>query len=123
MLGKKLGSILKGVYARDQFPSLKTYAPACYVINTKPSNSPGEHWLAIYMRHNRTTVYFDSFGFPPDQMSIIKFLQKHTTRWTYSTKMIQNPSQWCVASIVLCFYYMFIDLKVYVIFLVCLIAT
>ena len=64
-LKKKLGHVFKGVYARDQLAALKTQSPACYVVNTHPITSPGEHWIAIYVTNNRNGVYFDSFGLAP----------------------------------------------------------
>ena len=89
ILSKKLGSIFKGVYTRDQLLSLKMRVPT-YVFNTKPGNSPGEQWFAVYVCHNRTAVYFDSFGLPTDQMTFVKCLKKHTVKWIYSMKMLQN---------------------------------
>ena len=103
ILSKQVGSIVKGMYARDQLLSLKMCAPSCYVINTKPSSLSGEHWLAVYVRHDQTAVYFDSVGFPPDQTTIIKFLKKHTVKWIYSRKCFKIRSRLCVERIVLCF--------------------
>ena len=91
ILSKKLGSIFKGAFAREQHPSLKICTPACYVIHTKPSISPDKHGLAVYVCRNWTAVYFFWFGFPPDHTEIIKLLQKHATKWPCSTKMFQTP--------------------------------
>jgi len=36
----------------------------CFVLNTHPSGSPGEHWLAFFFNANTHELeYFDSFGF------------------------------------------------------------
>ena len=91
ILKKKLGRVFKGVYAIDQIAGLKPSAPAAYVINTKPISSSGEHWMAVYITSNRKAVYFDSFGRQPCRSQIIKFLKKHSTKWTFSRKIIQNP--------------------------------
>ena len=80
ILNKKFGTVFKGAYARDQFSSLNTCVSAYYVVNTKPIASPGEHWGTIYVPRNRTDVNFDSFGFPPDHMDVIRFLQVYTTK-------------------------------------------
>ena len=91
ILKKKLGRVFKGVYAIDQIARLKPIVPAAYVINTKPITSPGEHWIAVYITVNGKAVYFDSFGRRPHHPQIIRFLKKHTTKWTFSRKIIQNP--------------------------------
>ena len=91
ILKKKLGYVFKGVYAIDQIAGLKPSAPAAYVINTKPITSFGEHWLAVYVTSNRKAVYFNSFGRPPRHSQIVSFLKKHSTKWTFSRKIIQNP--------------------------------
>ena len=91
ILKKKLGGVFKGVYAIDQIARLKPIVPAAYVINTKPITSPGEHWIAVYITVNGKAVYFDSFGRRPHHPQIIRFLKKHTTKWTFSRKIIQNP--------------------------------
>jgi hypothetical protein len=37
----------------------------CFILNTDPSDAPGEHWLAFYYNCNTHKLeYFDSFGFP-----------------------------------------------------------
>ena len=56
ILKKKLGRVFKGVHALDQIARLKPRAPAAYVFNTKPSTSPGEHWVAVYVMTNRKAV-------------------------------------------------------------------
>ena len=91
ILKKELGQVFKGVRASGQIASLKPRVPAAYVFNMKPSTNPGEHWVAVYIMSNRKAVYFDSFGFQPQQPQIITFLNKHTTKWNFSRKMIQNP--------------------------------
>ena len=91
ILKKELGHVFKGVYALDQVPNLKPRIPAAYVFNTKPSASPGEHWVAVYIMANRKAVYFDSLGFQPRHTQIIMFLNKHAGKWTFSRKTIQNP--------------------------------
>ena len=49
----------------ERHPQLDVTQRYCFVLNTHPSGSPGEHWLAFFF--NPTTQkleYFDSFGFP-----------------------------------------------------------
>ena len=91
ILKNELRRVFKGVYALDQITRLRPRPPAAYVFNTKPSTTPVEHWVAIYIMSNRKAVYFDSLGFQPRHIQIITVLNKHTTKWTSSRKMIQNP--------------------------------
>jgi hypothetical protein len=35
------------------------------VINTDPSNRPGEHWVALWISPTGRVYWFDSYGFPP----------------------------------------------------------
>ena len=49
-----------GCFASDLLPTLtKTL-----IINTKPSNMKGEHWVALVLKKKKC-FYFDSFGVPP----------------------------------------------------------
>jgi hypothetical protein len=41
----------KGTYPRDMLPTINRL-PACVVINTDPSNEPGEHWVAVFIDRN-----------------------------------------------------------------------
>ncbi len=57
---------LLGVFPSDREPSPTSTDkyPCCYVLNTDPSNMPGEHWLAFYCASPASrTEYFDSLGF------------------------------------------------------------
>ena len=57
-MGKELfGELFQGVFASDdKRPRRKK--DCCYIINTKPRHSGGEHWMAV--GPNGTT--YDSFG-------------------------------------------------------------
>ena len=62
-----------GTFACDLLPS-RFKKPALFVVNTDPSNRPGEHWIALFINSNGKGEYFDSFGLPPLNENIIKFL-------------------------------------------------
>ena len=55
-----------GCFPEDDLPSLpkklKLYSKSL-IINTKPSNDKGEHWVAIII-HKQKCFYFDSFSLP-----------------------------------------------------------
>ena len=51
-----------GMLAIDELPHLKR--GKMYVVNTKPVDHPGEHWIVIDWTKKRPYL-FDSFGNPP----------------------------------------------------------
>ena len=54
-----------GVFSSNTLPRKKlTRLPAALVCNTKPSNHPGEHWIALYLTESHLE-YFCSFGSNP----------------------------------------------------------
>jgi len=58
--------VYAGALPRDVFAD--TFDPnekRLYVINTHPSDKPGEHWLALYNKPDEA-VFFDSYGLPLD---------------------------------------------------------
>lgn len=60
------GTDFLGVLACDQLPKHGVYKyPAMFIVNTQPSNMPGEHWLYCgYTTKHRQGYFFDSFGNP-----------------------------------------------------------
>jgi hypothetical protein len=79
-----------GVFPSDQLPKTVSVFPACFIINTDPASQPGSHWVAIYVDSKEFGEYFDSYGKPPDVMSIVKFLNENCRSWHYNTKRIQG---------------------------------
>lgn len=54
-----------GVLASDQLPRVPVRDVASMmIVNTHPSNQPGEHWLAIYITDDGIGRFYDSFGNP-----------------------------------------------------------
>ena len=76
---------LRGVYPVDQLPKRKLCGG--YVINTDNHDEPGEHWVAVFVTKRRTD-YFDSYGFPPTDERILKFIG---SRAYYNRKTLQSP--------------------------------
>lgn len=48
-----------GVFARSEFPE-KPLLPGAYVVNT--ADSPGEHWILLYVTFNNDVELYDSLG-------------------------------------------------------------
>ena len=81
----------QGVYATDALPKFVYSYPAAYIINTHPKKKPGEHWVAIYFNSKRKSIYFDSYGFPPRNRSVVKFLKRNCVTWSFSDRVLQHP--------------------------------
>jgi hypothetical protein len=80
----------KGVYPSDKLPYNKKF-PLNIIVNTDPSDRPGQHWVAISITRSGCGYYFDSFGRQPTVPSIIAFLRrKCKTRFSYNTQQLQN---------------------------------
>lgn len=80
----------KGVYSSDNLP-YDEELPLNIIVNTDPSNRPGEHWVAISINKNGKGEYFDSFGLPPLVPSIKKFLySKCNNGCFYNNVQLQN---------------------------------
>jgi hypothetical protein len=61
-----------GEFPMDQLPTLQ---PGAYIINTDDSDGPGQHWLAVYVDDD-IVEYFDSYGLPPCDSRLERFLGK-----------------------------------------------
>ena len=50
-----------GAFAYDEIPQRLKDVPFSFIVNTSPSNMPGDHWIA--MVYDKQTFYFlDSYG-------------------------------------------------------------
>ena len=87
-----------GVWPSDQLPLLKRgfKLPAYFIVNTDPSDQPGEHWLALTLEKGGEATFFDSFGISPDSgfypQSILKFLNKYSQNIKYHVGQLQDHS-------------------------------
>ena len=77
-----------GCFASDLLPSFPNSFPKTLIINTKPSNMKGEHWVALVLKKKKC-FYFDSFGVPILNDDILQFLQDYY-KVTYSDVCIQS---------------------------------
>lgn len=96
-----------GTYPSDLLPKITKF-PAALILNTDPSNKPGQHWVAVYIKRNGVGEYFDPFGLQPLMNEFINFLDNNCPNgWTFNDNTIQginsiNCGRFC---------YMFIILK------------
>ena len=81
----------RGVFACNQLPKQHLPRPSVLVVNTDPSDKPGQHWVGIYIDQNGVGEYFDSYGQPPKVLQITRFLQKNTKHCIYNARHLQGP--------------------------------
>ena len=77
-----------GCFPSNKIPSLPT-TPCTIIINTAKSGHPGDHWVALHLRHD-VSFYFDSFGFPVIEDDIFNFLKKYYKKIIYNQICIQD---------------------------------
>jgi len=58
-----------GVYSKDQLPpSQELIRTKFYIVNMQDHDEgEGTHWVVFYYNKPLTSIYFDSFGFPPPE--------------------------------------------------------
>ena len=65
-----------GVFSREELPtSLPRKLPVGLIVNTAYRQSPGEHWVAIFIDVDGVGEYMDPFGIPPLLPEFINFLK------------------------------------------------
>jgi len=94
-----------GVYAADKLPPATSHS-CCYIVNSAPASSKGEHWLALRLLPD-TVEFFDSYGQVPWHYPLVyTWLQdamKDGRRLLYYRQRIQGPHAYCGAY---CFYFL-----------------
>jgi hypothetical protein len=85
-----------GTFPCNELPFIAR-RPAFIVVNTAPLPKrsrakivQGKHWVAILLSDD-DNEYFDSFGYPPKQPDIVRFLGSQGSVLQYNTQMLQNP--------------------------------
>jgi hypothetical protein len=102
MNNKQIYSILKsdkhvqdsnflGVFPIDLIPMSAMKYPCCLIVNTKPSNHPGEHWVAVFKTEDNVGVYFDSYGNPPYNLPEIGEVLESCDDWKFNSTTLQSP--------------------------------
>jgi len=86
---KLLSKTFIGIFAADQLNFNVSQKPSCLIINTDPSEKPGEHWVAIYFDARGNAEYFDSFGKQP-ATEFVAFMKKHGDQIRVHRKRLQS---------------------------------
>ena len=78
-----------GCFASNDLPSFPKQLPASLIVNTHKKNQPGEHWLALVLTKQKC-FYFDSFGVPIMEETIVSYLQQKYEKVTINNECIQH---------------------------------
>lgn len=85
-----------GVYASDNLPASR--GKFCsFIINSDPQKLPGKHWMAVFFdEKEKKCYYFDSYGLPPLQHDIMRFLKNSAFEILYNeTRYQQTGTSTC----------------------------
>ena len=80
----------QGVYTMDKLPQAVTRYPCLIIVNTQSHNTPGEHWIAVFIGKHRRGEIFDSLALPPTN-SLIRWLNRYTCSFRKSYLQYQHP--------------------------------
>ena len=87
----------KGVYPIDLIPKKLDY-PGFYIVNTAPSWHEGEHWVSFYAVKKGRSIFFDSYGKPPDH-----HIRKIVGKYVYNKQRMQSICAKTCGQFCLCF--------------------
>ena len=80
-----------GVFPINLLPAkIPHHLPILFIVNTNPSNLPGQHWKAVYVSKDRNGEVFDSLAMPID-LRLEHWMNKFCRKWTVSKLILQNP--------------------------------
>ena len=78
-----------GCFACNDLPPFPTKFPISMIINTHRKNQAGEHWLGLILTKSKC-FYFDSFGAPILEETIVSYLQEKYEKVTINNECIQH---------------------------------
>jgi hypothetical protein len=77
-----------GVFSMDTLPTRKLKDGDSLIVNMRPSNMTGSHWVCLYC-DTEYILYLDSFGLPPHE-TIRKYETKNKPI-VYNSSELQHP--------------------------------
>lgn len=86
----RLKNVFGGVYASDLLPPRIKHLSA-FIVNLDEHHLPGTHWIGIFFEKNtKKAYYFDSYGLPPSDSNILKFLKNNSDDVVYNRVCFQD---------------------------------
>lgn len=87
---KSTRKYFQGVFPSDKLPKHITKRPAIFIANTDPAHKAGQHWVAFYFHDFNNAEYFDSYGQPPLNLDLIKFLKNNSKQNIINSRQLQG---------------------------------
>ena len=81
-----------GVHACDKLPKRRPRNQRLFIANTDDHTKPGTHWVAFYFTPGGRGIYYDSYGLPPFNGDLLRFVDKNASAWTYNKKKLQDDN-------------------------------
>lgn len=79
----------RGIFSQDETLPTETNSKGdIYLLNTAPSDHPGEHWCLLF-RKNNVCELFDSYGHPPSFYNLT--MPKSDKIVVYNPFQVQGP--------------------------------
>ena len=78
-----------GCFPMNELPPFPRTLPSSLIVNTDFSTGRGEHWLALILKDDRC-LFFDSFGVPLLDETLIEYLSSYYDSVTYSNVAVQD---------------------------------
>ena len=94
-----------GIFPSDGLPTHKANF-LYFIVNLDAKHLPGSHWIAIAFKKN-VAFYFDSYGNPPTEKNIFRFVKKHSRTTKYNKLRFQSSKTETCGLFTLYFLYQF----------------
>ena len=78
-----------GCFPMNELPPFPHTLPSSLIVNTDISTGRGEHWLALILKDDGC-LFFDSFGVPLLDETLIEYLSYYYNSITYSDVALQD---------------------------------
>lgn len=87
-----LSTHVLGVFAADHIPKQWNKYPFGFIVNTDVHSLPGEHWCAVCSKTPGRIGFFDSYGRPPRDNSILitQWINQNASNIKYNNVQLQG---------------------------------
>ena len=80
----------QGIHPVDKLPPAVHHYPCLIIVNTQAHNTPGEHWIAVFIGENRQGEIFDSLALVP-ATSLNRWLNNFACSHRRNVLQYQHP--------------------------------
>ena len=80
----------QGVFSMDALPTAVTRYPFLMIVNTQARNTPGEHWISVFIGKDRRGEIFDSLALPVSNV-LIRWMNIFSHSFVWNRLQYQHP--------------------------------